>query len=689
MIHICLVMVSILSLLCGSITASADTRDTVIERQNIAVTLVPSDHLLIGESTITYAAGTRTVSLRLSPSAAVAAVTVAGATVPYSFAGGILTVDIPETDGQGAIVVSIVYRAVFNDPLPQYAGSSEDPTYGVNGAITAMGTFLGFGAGWYPAPPSLPSTRTIRISAPAGIEALTAGKRVSRRTDENVTHSVWEEGRPVGGLSLCAGPYRIEERRVDGVDLYTYFYPDNATLSGRYLDAATKYLRFYRDLFGPYPFEKFAIVENFFPTGYGFPSFTLLGGSVIRLPFIIDTSFPHEIAHSWWGNAIEVDQSEGNWSEGLATYVADYLLKEKRSEADGRDYRMQALSDYATLVTPENDFPLARFTSRTDPVSRVIGYSKCAMVFHMLRNKIGDQAFFGALSDICRERLYRSVTWGDFIRAFSRRSGMDVASFAKQWLARPGGPQLALSHVMRHREGTGWVVSGSIDQTPPFYDLQLPLRLETSGPAVGELVSISGGTTHFSISSGDEPRGLYLDPDAEVFRVLAPNEIPVTVNSIKASKQLMVVITDNCRADKDTMGRLLESLGQAGVPVIREEDGNSPDRGDHNLMFCGIPKNRSLVPSLPAEIMLHGNGFSVHGNMMSGTDGALFTVLRNPLSSAHFTALFVPLSEPAAGHYAAKITHYGKYSTLVFGNGKIQQKSTTQATGKGSSVVFK
>jgi len=91
------------------------------------------------------------------------------------------------------------------------------------------------------------------------------------------------------------------------VDIYTYFYPDNAGLSARYLEAAARYIGFYAELFGPYPFEKFAVVENFFPTGYGFPSYTLLGSAIIRLPFIIDTSLPHEIAHCWWGNGVLVD----------------------------------------------------------------------------------------------------------------------------------------------------------------------------------------------------------------------------------------------------------------------------------------------------------------------------------------------------------------------------------------------
>jgi Peptidase family M1 domain len=683
-----LLVVLVVAVSCRAFAASADWQESAVERQEIAVTLVPSDHLLIGESTITFAAGTRRVSLKLSPATRIESVTISGAKIPFSFAGGALSLDIPETAGHGAVLVTVAYRAVFNDPLPLHPGSGEDPTYGVNGAITTQGTFLGVGAGWYPVPSSTPQKRSVRIVAPEGIEAVTAGRRVSRGTVGDVSRSSWEELRPLGGLSLCAGTYRIEERRVNGVDIYTYLYPDNASLAARYLDAAATYLNFYGDLFGPYPFEKFAVVENFFPTGYGFPSFTLLGSSIIRLPFIIDTSFPHEIAHSWWGNAIQVDQREGNWSEGLVTYLADYLLKEWRSAAEGREYRMRLLSDFAALVAPDNDFPLSGFNSRVDPASRAIGYGKGAMVFHMIRNEIGDRAFFGALREICRDRLYRSATWGDFERTFSRSSGRDLSFFMKQWLTRPGGPRLALSNVTRRREGPGWTVSGTVVQTSPFYELRLPLRLETNGPPVWELLTVTQGLTPFSISSPTDPRHLFLDPDAEAFRILAPSEIPATVNSIKGSKQLLVVMTEECRAKGETFRRLLESLGQGEAAVIREDELDAARLRGHDLIFCGIPKQRSLLPPFPAGVALHGTEFSVQKDMVHAPDGLLFLVLQFPAPSERVAALFQPLSAAAAEQYAPKITHYGTYGSLVFTGGVIRHKGTIPPSSGESAVNF-
>ncbi|HIJ87131.1 MAG TPA: M1 family peptidase [Desulfuromonadales bacterium] len=685
-----LLLLFFLSLSCPTSAAPTDLQEPVVLHQKIEITLTPSEHLLRGTSTITFAAGTQSVSLKLSPTAQIESVTVSGAQLPYSFSDGTLSLNMPETAKHETVPVSVTYRAFFNDPLPQPGGSSEDPTYGVRGAITTQGTFLSDSAGWYPLPPSLPLKRSIRVSAPAGIEAITHGKRVARSTKDSVTTSSWEELRPTGGLTLCAGPYRVDERREAGVDLYSYFYADNATLSSRYLDAAAKYLRIYSDLFGPYPFEKFAVVENFFPTGYGFPSFTLLGSTIIRLPFIIETSFPHEIVHSWWGNAIEADQSEGNWTEGLTTYLADYLLKERHSAEEGREYRLQLLSDFATLVTTDTDFPLTAFRSRVDPASRSVGYGKSAMLFHMIRTGIGDDAFFGALREICRERLYRSATWDDFTRAFSKSSGLDLSPFMKQWLTRPGGPRFHFSDVTRQQEseGRGWTVSGSIVQTPPFYELGVPLRLQSDGASIRKNIPVTGALTRFSFSTPAEPRQLLLDPDAELFRLLAPDEIPVTVNSIKGSRQLLAVITEDCRARDATFRRLLDSLGKGGTAVIRERELDEELIRRHDLIFCGVPKHRSLLPPLPSGIARNAAGFSLRDDAVTAPDGLLFLVLPFPSPTARIAALFRPLSEVAAEQYASKITHYGKYGSLVFTGGAIRHKGTTPPAGGGSAVIF-
>ncbi|HEX9079737.1 MAG TPA: M1 family aminopeptidase [Desulfuromonadaceae bacterium] len=673
------------ALLASSLAACAASPPPAVLHQEIAVTLVPESHLLTGESTIVAAGGAHGIRLALSPAAVVERVTVGGAPASHTFRNGSLEVELP---GHGeTVTVRVAYRAAFNDPAPAHPVAGEDPTYGVNGTITPQGAFLGGSAGWYPVPRAIPERRTVRVTAPAGFEAVTAGRRTARSTGPRFSQSTWEERHPVGALSLSAGPYRITERRVGDIDLLAYLFRDDADLAARYLDAAERYIRFYSGLFGPYPFEKFAVVENFFPTGYGFPSYTLLGGAIIRLPFIIDTSFPHEIAHNWWGNGVLVDDRRGNWCEGLVTYLADYLLKERASADEVRDYRLRMLTDFASLVPPDRDFPLVDFAGRVDAASRAIGYDKGAMLFHMVRTLVGDDAFFGALRDICRERMYRVATWHDFIRAFSRRAGRDIGPFMEQWLTRTAGPRLSLAEVTRRRQGSGWVVSGTIVQAPPFYRIPVPLRLDTAGEPARTTVAVSGERTPFTLAAADPPRQLLLDPGADLFRLLSPAELPPTVNRIKGAERLLLVRTGECRATDESLGLLLESLGRPGTPVVPEERLDKAGIDAHDLLFCGVPRNTALL-RLPGLATVSPGSFTIRGERYSGRDDLLFLAFEHPTREGRAAALFLPLSPEAAGRYGTRITHYGAYGYLVFSNGENRRKGMVPATAPGTRVVF-
>jgi aminopeptidase N len=656
--------------------------------QDIAVALHPESHEITGESTVIIRPrGRSTILFTLARDATVVHCAITGKTVPFTFSGGLLSIALPTTPGIDKFTLAIAYRCRFNDQPPADAVSGEDPTYGVNAAVSRQGVFLGPGAGWYPIPEAMPMRRTLRFTAPEGVEAITSGRRSDHATENGVTSSAWEEARPAGDLSLSAGPYLIDELKLDGIPIYTYFTLANAGLVNRYLQASAKYIRFYEGVIGSYPFEKFAVVENFFPTGYGFASYTLLGSAVIRLPFIPDTSLPHEIAHSWWGNGVLIDYLQGNWSEGLVTYLADYLLEERKSPAAGRDYRMRILSDYASLVPAERDFPLREFSGRVDPASRSIGYGKGAMVFHMARKMIGDKAFFRGLAEVCREKLFTRASWDDFFKAFSRLSGKDFTPFRSEWLNRGGGPRLVLTGVTKRRSEDKWMVSGEVRQSLPVYRLPLQLQLETAGGNVCQTVNCESERTPFSFSVSNEPRRLLLDPDTENFRILSPAEIPPTVNRIKGAKSLVVVMTPDCRARQETVELLLESLGQRGAEVIAESEGSASRLAGHDLLFCGVPEKPYIIMA-PGQTSVSRESFTFDRQIFDRPEDALFTVVRHPVDRDHIVALFYPLSAAAAAECARKITHYGKYSYLAFTAGENRLKGIAPASSKASEIIF-
>jgi hypothetical protein len=330
---------------------------------------------------------------RLTEKAVIKDVLLEGRKIPINFKGGILQVPVSKSE-TGPINLVIKYEALFDDPVPKLPANTDNPGFGVTGTISEKGTFLLSGARRRPEMPNHDSTCLLTVKAPGGIIAVTSGERLGEINEGNYTVSQWKIEQPVRGLSLSAGNYQVFETQTGKIKIAAYLFPESAYLAKDYLDAAIKYIQMYEAMFGAYPFSKFAVVENFFATGYGFASYTLLGSQVLRLPFIIETSLGHEIAHSWWGNGVYPDYSYGNWSEGLTTYVADYLFKEQQSEKAAHGYRLQMLRNHSTLVNPLNDFSLAGFSSRVDPVSKVIGYDKGAMFFHMLRKKAGEDNFW-------------------------------------------------------------------------------------------------------------------------------------------------------------------------------------------------------------------------------------------------------------------------------------------------------
>jgi hypothetical protein len=649
----------------------------------LAVRLLPEEQRLTGTAIATLPAGPETpVVFSLAPRVRVESVRSGPSALRHTLRDGALTVTLPAADRERQVTIG--YAGRFADRIPTRIVSFEDPTYGVSGVITPEGTYLSGDAGWYPWPVTDLHRLTVRVAAPPGMEAITQGERTAHASDDRETSSTWTVSRPNGPLALSAGPYRIHERQEGGVTLYTYFLPDNEPLSGRYLDAVAGYLRLYQGLFGRYPFPKFAVVENFLPTGYGYPSYTLLGSGVIRLPFILETSLPHELAHCWWGNGVQVDLARGNWSEGLATYLADHLVLERKGEREAREYRQRLVNDYAALVGPGQDFPLRTFRGRSDPASRAIGYGKAAMLFHMIRRTIGDEAFFKGLRHVVETRLFRTASWDDLVVAFSQAGGRDLAPFVAQWLDRPGGPELVLEKVAVVAGDARWRVTGMVRQTPAYSGLNVTMALETDHGVVRRQLPLSGDATAFSLEVTDPPRRLQLDPDVDLFRVVPVAELPPTVNRLKGSKSLTVVVAAGQSQD-EPLQTLLASLGQGGAVVVGEESlgGDLPD-GD--FLIYGLPGRSDLLGGLPKGLSLTSGGFTVGGERYDTPADALLLVTPHPRAVDRVRGLFVPRSREAARLAVSKITHYGRYGLLVFRGGDNRYKGVGMAPS-GSTVV--
>lgn len=593
----------------------------------------------------------------------------------------LLEIQIPKELGHNDIVLDVSYQGVIYDELKVPRFSREYIANQTTGLIGEEGVYLCGASHWYISLPEDLATYRLTTITPSPYEVITEGKRLERTEAGGEIKTVWSITHPLDALDLIAGRYHITEDNYKGIKIYTFFFPEESHLAPLYIGAVKRYLGFYEDLLGRYPFSKFAVVENFFPSGYGRPSFTLLGKTVIKLPFIIETSLGHEMAHSWWGNSIFVDYRKGNWSEGLTTYNADYLYKELKGEKEAVDYRRQINRDYSNYVHECNEFPLSQFIERTTPATRAIGYGKGAMVFHMLRRMIGDEPFYRALRLIIKRNLYKRISWYDFRDVFEEVSGKELDWFFDQWIKRKGAPFIRLGQVGCEKGAEGYRLDVEILQEGMPYILDIPLRIElSSGEIIDNVYRIKRPKEVIRITVRSRPSLLVIDPNCHVFRRLHREEIPPLLSQVLGDKkQLVVIPTQGSKEMRKAYLEVAKQLARSGEAVLKyDSELNEAELAENSLFLLGGMGENILVDRfisvLPEGVRMEEKGFTLNERRYDQKGSCLVVTVANRYNVNKGVTILFGLNPQGVRSVGRKIIHYGKYSYLAFIDGKNKDK---------------
>mgnify|MGYP001816734284 FL=1 len=136
------------------------------------------------------------------------------------------------------------------------------------GLISPEGVFLSGSSYWYPRIADQLLSFSLGVALPDGWASVSQG----RETEPN--H--WIESLPQDDIYLIAAPFHVYQKQTPVARAQIFLLQEDSALAERYLEATEMYLDLFQSLLGDYPYAKFALVENFWETGYGMPSFTLL-----------------------------------------------------------------------------------------------------------------------------------------------------------------------------------------------------------------------------------------------------------------------------------------------------------------------------------------------------------------------------------------------------------------------------
>lgn len=563
-------------------------------------------------------------------------------------------------------------------PVMDRSLTHRDVLHSLPPMASAEGSFLPSGSGWYPQPAPMFSYR-VTLSVPASQRALVAGRLVLENpppVDGTGRYSAsFEFNQPADGIDLMAGPWIVREkmmsRAANGpVRLRTYFSRELNAMPGLadgYLDDVQRYLELYGEQIGAYPFTEFSVVASPLPTGFGMPTLTYLGTEVLKLPFIRATSLGHEVLHNWWGNGVYVDYAKGNWSEGLATFMADYAYKERESPDAARQMRLGWLRDFAALPADAQQ-SLAAFRSRTHGAEAAVGYGKSAMLFVMLRDAIGEEAFRRGIRAFWNKHRFQRTSWNDLRLSFEQACRCSLGNFFEQWINRAGGPEVTIASAAAAPESAKTRLTMLLQQNTPPYALHLPVELVYPDHSEMRWIDIARKSDAVTMVLDTRPQAVRLDPELRIWRLLQREQLPPILRKWIVARTPRLVHASQTADVRTAAKALAESLFEAAPQIVSMNEasqGNEPvllvglhADVDAALAHAGLPRRPARLNRGSAQVWTFDRGSGPPVAVISASDAASLRALMRPLP------------------------HYGSQSWLIFDGSRAIERGVWPTPGR-------
>ncbi|GHF50036.1 metallopeptidase [Streptomyces mashuensis] len=294
---------------------------------------------------------------------------------------------------------------------------------------------------WFPANdhPSDKATFDVRIRAPKGLTAISNGRLVSLTDDGDHAVAHWRESQPMAPYLATAtiGRFRVRQGRTPaGIPMYVATDPALAGRGPDFYALTAEVTDHWARVFGPYPFEQTgAVVDDVPEAEFSLETQTKPLYSAVR----DESTIVHELAHQWFGDSVSVERWQDIWlNEGFATY-AEWLWDEhKGRQSTHRSF----LAAYNQRSAGDPFWQIDIADPRRETLLSRSVYYRGAMTLQVLRERIGDRAFFSLLRQWTRMHRGGNVRTGQFIALAEAVSHQDLSKLFATWLSSRDKPKL-------------------------------------------------------------------------------------------------------------------------------------------------------------------------------------------------------------------------------------------------------
>ncbi len=367
---------------------------------------------------------------------------------------------------------------------------------------------------WFPCkehPSDKPDSVDIFITVPEPLKVASNGLLENIKEEKGRKETWhWKTRNPIStyNINFTIGNFDIITKRVpirnEKVYMEYYVLPESRNGAEGLMNEAEKYLDFYTNIFGVYPWlnEKLGIVETPY-LGMEHQTIIAYGNKYKKTKMGYDGLLFHEMGHEWWGNFLSVSDWSDFWiPEGFTTYAEALYIEENFGVT-----AYHAFMQNTCRKNIRNDKPLVgNKYATTDEIKGTEYYYKGAYVLHMLRYLVGYDVLLETLNDY----LYtpksnnNQTTTKEFIKLLEGNSKMELSWFFNQFVYSEKLPTL-YSKSRSYKKGEKQFVE--MWWAEPMFPL--PVEVRYKGTYAKEKIQIN---------IGDKPTGISI-PSASVLEI--------------------------------------------------------------------------------------------------------------------------------------------------------------------------
>lgn len=374
--------------------------------------------------------------------------------------------------------------------------------------------------------PNQKTTQEMYMTVPAKYVTLSNGLLISQKKNADGTRTdYWKMDLPHSPylFFMGVGDYKIIKDSYKGKEVSYYVEPEQAPYARGVFGLTPEMIKFFSDKLGiDYPWQKYnqivgrdyvsGAMENTTATLHQEQAYQnarqLTDGNGW------ETVIAHELFHQWFGDYVTTESwSNITVNETMADYSQTLWMEYKYGKDAGDDENYQGMTQY--LSSPNDakkDLVRFKYSDKED-VFDLVSYQKGGRVQHMLRNFVGDDAYFKSLNAYLTTNKFKNGEAHQMRLAFEEVTGKDLSWYWNQWYFGSGHPIVKIDYRYDDAAGKAMVVIEQTQKTDKVF--RLPLAIDVYNGAVKKRynVWVENKIDTFTFNYAQKPDLINVDAD--------------------------------------------------------------------------------------------------------------------------------------------------------------------------------